>query len=68
MKVSINDISLGRLSRAIVNIAPRKNMKMKANTIFTIYQRLITGFDALLAEFGPSKLCKKNYKYHQLWT
>lgn len=32
----INNINLGRFSRAIVNTAPSTNIRMKANNIFAI--------------------------------
>lgn len=54
----INNINLGRFSRAIVNIAPSMNIRMKANNIFAIYRELIPGFETLFVGCVPPELCK----------
>lgn len=58
MDALINNINLGRFSRAIVNIAPSMNIRMKANNIFAIYSELIPGFETLFVGCVPPELCK----------
>lgn len=55
----INNISLGRFSRANVNIAPSTKIKMKAKIIFPMYTKLITGFAVLSTGCEPSVPYKK---------
>ena len=55
----INNISLGRFSRANVNIAPSTKIKMKAKIIFPMYTELITGFAVLSTGCEPSVPYKK---------
>ena len=55
----INNISLGRFSRANVNIAPSTKIKMKAKIIFPMYTELITGFAVLSPGCEPSVPYKK---------
>lgn len=60
----INNINLGRFSRAIVNIAPSINIKMKANNIFAIYRNLIPGFETFFVGCVPPDLCESVNKIH----
>lgn len=57
-------MNAGRLSRNKVKIAPRTNIKIKANMILTIYTKVI-GLDTLLAVPGTPATWDKKVKYEE---
>ena len=57
MKELINNMSLGRFSRAIVKLAPSTKSITKATNIFAMYKKLMSGFEAVFAGREPSELC-----------
>lgn len=54
-------MNAGRLSRNKVKIAPRTNIKIKANMILTIYTKVI-GLDTLLVVPGTPATWDKKVK------
>lgn len=59
MNELMNNMSLGRFSRANVKLAPSTKSKTKATSIFAMYKKLMPGLVAVFAGREPSELCWK---------
>ncbi|KAJ6384092.1 hypothetical protein OIU78_027407, partial [Salix suchowensis] len=56
MNELINNMRLGRFSRAIVKLAPSTKSITKATSIFAMYKKLMSGFEAVAAGREPSEV------------